>query len=273
MKQMYILINKGWTPIKKISVISQELFKQFDTINEKLLELFNLSLGLSTTQILVLFDLFSVFSIIQLCLFLKKIYSSQLDSNTTALTSLGLAGAPQPLVEEPVDLSTSTTGKGLRPLAKPHMTKEEESKKRKLDSELTNKLNKKQKKPKKYILDLFVILDTREPDKKLVVPRRSYDNYWLQGLIANNPVYEWERTTFINPVTLRRESRWGATTYSGDTFPPESTHQCVANIPDTDRVEIISNNIPVQRHPERGEMTLHSMFSADNNVFVRNDGN
>ena len=240
MKQMYILINKGWTPIKKISVISQELFKQFDTINEKLLELFNLSLGFSTTQ------------------------------------SLGLAGAPQPLVEEPVDLSTSTTtttGKGLRPLAKPHMTKEEESKKRKLDSELTNKLNKKQKKPKKYILDLFVILDTREPDKKLVVPRRSYDNYWLQGLIANNPVYEWERTTFINPVTLRRESRWGATTYSGDTFPPESTHQCVANIPDTDRVEIISNNIPVQRHPERGEMTLHSMFSADNNVFVRNDGN
>ena len=252
--------------MKKISVLAQELFKQFDTISEQLSELLNSSLELSHTQILVIFDLFSLFSIIQLCLFFKKIYTNQLESNTTALTSF----------VNPVDLSltTTTTGKGPDPLTpQSSKTKEEESKKRKLDSELTNKLSKKQKKSRKYFLDVFVILDTREADKKLVVPRRSYDNYWLQGLVANNPVYQWERTTFINPVTLRRESRWGAVTYSGETFPPESTHQCVANIPDTDRVEIISNNTPVLRHPETGEMRLHSMFSAENNVFVRNDGN
>jgi hypothetical protein len=105
----------------------------------------------------------------------------------------------------------------------------------------------------------------------LVVPKRSSDNYWLQPLVANNPLYQWQRTTYIDPITTRRVSRWAAVTYSGDTLPDESILQHVPNIPDTDRVEIISNSVPVDR--ENGEMKIYSVFSRENNVYVRHDGN
>jgi hypothetical protein len=149
-KKLKIFLSEG---LNKLGFTSEG----FDYLANIISHSSSLMTGLEIPIINGVGDILGLLAIIQVGLFFKHFFSNYASP---------LALEPSKIFEDPAGASVGLT--------KPE---QKTKNKRKLEDKLEYKLNKKQKQARKYPLELFVIKDNREPDKKLVVPKRSSDNY------------------------------------------------------------------------------------------------